>query len=255
MVSVKTRPLTVENGEAAAQIFFDAVRNGTTDVYSIEQREAWDGSAHNPTGWQHKFKATVGFAADLGDKLVGFMTLDTDDYIDLAFVRADLSGRGIGRSLYYLIEAHAISDGTKRLTTEASKKAKPFFERMGWLVQMTNLGEPTFADDILDPSFTMPTASNSTDPACARPLLRPAEMTTIDHPTASIRPPKSSPGQSGRFHRNAHGCPFCYHCRRLGEAIRGILVDSNFRTRGTNDNDGRFPFEEERTFAGMARQR
>ena len=135
MMSIITRPLTVEDGEAAAQIFFDAVHNGTTDVYSIEQREAWGESAPNPAGWQHKFKESVGFAADMGDKLVGFMTLDTDGYIDLAFVRPDLSGRGIGRSLYYLIEARAISDGTKRLTTEASKKAKPFFERMGWIVE------------------------------------------------------------------------------------------------------------------------
>ena len=221
MVSVKTRPLTVENGEAAAQIFFDAVHNGTTDVYSIEQREAWDRSAPNPTGWQHKFKDTVGFAADMGDKLVGFMTLDTDGYIDLAFFRADLSGRGIGRSLYYLIEAHAISDGTKRLTTEASKKAKPFFERMGWLVQTTNLGEPTFADDILDPSFTMPTASNSTDPACARPLLRPAGNDNKRSPNGVDQAAQIEPGPKWPFSLECARMPILLSLSAVGRSHPG----------------------------------
>ena len=76
----------------------------------------------------------MGFAADIDGSLAGFMTLDAGGYIDLAFVRANLSGRGIGQSLYKLIEALAIADGIKRLTTEASKKAKPFFIRMGWHV-------------------------------------------------------------------------------------------------------------------------
>ncbi len=135
MILVTTRPLTVEDGKVAAEIFFDAVHNGTADVYSVEQREAWGGSTPNPNGWLHKFNNIEGFAADTGDSMVGFMTLDAEGYIDLAFVKADLSGRGIGQSLYKLIEARAVADGTKRLTTEASKKAKPFFERMGWHVE------------------------------------------------------------------------------------------------------------------------
>ena len=133
-MTITTRPLALEDGYVAAEIFFDAVHNGTTDVYSIEQRTAWGGSAPNPNGWQNKFENTMGFAADIDGSLAGFMTLDAGGYIDLAFVRANLSGRGIGQSLYKLIEALAIADGIKRLTTEASKKAKPFFIRMGWHV-------------------------------------------------------------------------------------------------------------------------
>ncbi|MDF1669419.1 MAG: GNAT family N-acetyltransferase [Roseovarius sp.] len=124
----------MEDGEAAAGVFFDAVHNGTADVYSIEQRKAWGGATPNPTGWQNIFENTAGFVADIDGSMVGFMTLDADGYIDLAFVRADLSGRGIGQSLHKLIEARAVADGIKILTTEASKKAKPFFMRMGWHV-------------------------------------------------------------------------------------------------------------------------
>ena len=134
MMLITTRPLALEDGDTAADIFFDAVHNGTADVYSSEQRKAWGGSAPNPAGWEHKFKDTGGFAADINGSMVGFMTLDADGYIDLAFVRSDMSGRGIGQSLYKLIEGQAVEDGIKRLTTEASKKAKPFFLRLGWQV-------------------------------------------------------------------------------------------------------------------------
>jgi putative acetyltransferase len=134
MMPITIRRLAMEDGAAAADIFFDAVHNGTVDVYSNAQRTAWGGSAPNPVAWQQKFKDIEGFAADIDGSIVGFMTLDIDGYIDLAFVRSDLSGRGIGQSLYQAIEAEAIAQGLKRLTTQASKKAKPFFGHLGWQV-------------------------------------------------------------------------------------------------------------------------
>jgi len=40
MMPITTRPLALEDGEAGVGIFFDAVHNGTADVYSSEQRKA-----------------------------------------------------------------------------------------------------------------------------------------------------------------------------------------------------------------------
>ncbi|KZL05003.1 putative N-acetyltransferase YafP [Pseudovibrio axinellae] len=134
MATVSIRPLSAEDGETAAHIFFDAVHQGAAEFYSIEQRIAWAGSAPNPSGWQIRLCGVSGFAADIDGEMVGFMTLDSDGYIDLAFVRTDASGKGIGQRLYKMIEAQAIQNKTPKLTTHASKKAKPFFERMGWCV-------------------------------------------------------------------------------------------------------------------------
>ncbi|ASM71210.1 MULTISPECIES: GNAT family N-acetyltransferase [Roseobacteraceae] len=131
---IEIRPLTPEDAETAAEIFFDAVHYGTADVYSLEQRTAWAGRVVNPNGWLRKFENTSGFAADIDDSMVGFMTLDAAGYIDLAFVKAELSGRGIGKLLYRQIEARAKAENLPRLTSEASTKAKPFFMRMGWQV-------------------------------------------------------------------------------------------------------------------------
>ncbi|KEJ95398.1 Acetyltransferase, GNAT family [Pseudosulfitobacter pseudonitzschiae] len=133
-MAIHIRPLTAEDGEAAAAIFFDAVHKGTADVYSAAQRRAWAGAAPSPTRWRKRFADVSGVAAEVDGVMAGFMTLDADGYIDLAFVRSDLSGRGVGRAIYDRIEARARAEGIARLTTEASKKARPFFERMGWQV-------------------------------------------------------------------------------------------------------------------------
>lgn len=133
-MAIHLRPLTAEDGEAAAAIFFDAVHRGAADVYSAAQRRAWAGAAPSPTRWRKRFADVSGVAAEVNGEMAGFMTLDAAGHIDLAFVRSDLSGRGVGRAIYDRIEARARAEGLARLTTEASKKAKPFFARLGWQV-------------------------------------------------------------------------------------------------------------------------
>lgn len=77
--------------------------------------------------------------ADLNGTPAGFMTIDASGYIDLAFVRPGALGMGVGWLLYRAIEARAEQLGVVRLTTEASKKARPFFERQGWTVEREQL--------------------------------------------------------------------------------------------------------------------
>lgn len=133
-MAIHIRPLTAEDGETAAAVFFDAVHKGTADVYSAAQRRAWAGAAPNPARWRRRFADISGVAAEVDGGMAGFMTLDAEGYINLAFVRSDLSGRGVGRALYDRIEALARAGGMGQLTVEASKTARPFFERMGWRV-------------------------------------------------------------------------------------------------------------------------
>jgi putative acetyltransferase len=117
----RIRSLAVEDGEIAGEIFFDAVHRGAAEHYTPEERLAWAGASPNPS--------------ELDGTPAGFMTIDPEGYIDLAFVRSDAAGKGIGWRLYLAIEERAKQLGIVRLTTEASKKAKPFFERQGWTVE------------------------------------------------------------------------------------------------------------------------
>lgn len=133
-MSATIRPLTPKDSAQAAQVLFDAIHIGTADVYSQKQRQAWAGTRPDTDGWRDRFVAVQGFAADVGGQLVGYMTVDKTGYIDLAFVSPNAMGKGIGRSLYRAIENHAREIGVKALSTQASRKARPFFKCMGWLV-------------------------------------------------------------------------------------------------------------------------
>jgi putative acetyltransferase len=132
--TVRIRPLRPTDSAQAVQVFFDAIHRGTADVYSAAQRQAWAGARPDTDGWRNRLVGVQGFAAEIAGQLVGFMTIDETGYIDLAFVSPDAMGKGVGRELYDAVEHRARVLGVTALSTHASKKARPFFERMGWSV-------------------------------------------------------------------------------------------------------------------------
>ena len=77
------------------------------------------------------------FVAEVDAQIAGFMTLEPDGHIDLAFVRADLIGRGVGRELYTAVRKEALPKDMSRLYSEASDSARPFFEQQGWTLLET----------------------------------------------------------------------------------------------------------------------
>jgi putative acetyltransferase len=134
MTPLTIRPLRAEDEPEAARVFFDAVREGTREHYTEAQRRAWAGEPPGPESWRDRLKGVGGFAAEEGGRLVGFMTIGGAGYgyIDLAFVAPAALGRGVGWRLYRAVEAKARELGATALTTEASRMARPFFERQGW---------------------------------------------------------------------------------------------------------------------------
>jgi putative acetyltransferase len=133
-MTLTIRLLHLEDAPQAAQVFFDAVREDTAAVYTEAQRRAWAGNAPDPEGWANRIRGMDGFATEQDGQLVGFMTIDATGHIDLAFVAPQVHGQGVGWRLYAAIEARARKLGATALTTEASRMARPFFERQGWSV-------------------------------------------------------------------------------------------------------------------------
>ncbi len=134
MTDFVIRPLHPEDATMAAQVVFDAVREGTRGHYTEAQRRAWAGEAPDPQGWRNRLKGMEGFAAEQEGRLLGFMTIDAAGFVDLAFVAPAALGRGVGWQLHRAVEARARKLGASMLTTEASRMARPFFERQGWSV-------------------------------------------------------------------------------------------------------------------------
>lgn len=134
MESLNIRKFTDGDATATAQVYFDAVRLGTTEYYDERQRKAWAEKVPDTDVWRERLQSQHSFVAQLDARLVGLMTLDDHGHIDLAFVVPDLIGKGVARALYEKIEAEAVRRGIGRLDTEASYLAQRFFKRQGWSV-------------------------------------------------------------------------------------------------------------------------
>lgn len=122
------------DAEATARIYFDAVRIGARDYYDEAQRQAWASSVPDTLPWRARLRSQASFVAERDGAIVGFMTLKPDGCIDLAFVAPEAMGTGVARQLYERLLAEAAAMGLRRLHTEASHLARPFFQRQGWSV-------------------------------------------------------------------------------------------------------------------------
>ena len=68
-------------------------------------------------------------------QIVGFSSITTQGYLHSMFVHKDFQGKGIATMLLNEIEQHATATGIKRITSEVSLTARPFFEKRGYIVE------------------------------------------------------------------------------------------------------------------------
>lgn len=134
---MKIRRYRQSDAVQIAQVFFDAVRQGAADKYSQAEREAWAPALVDAETWDRRLQKMHTLVAEDGSGVAGFMTLEDDGHIDLAFVRPDVMGQGVAGALYEALLEAAVDAGTPRLYAEASHLARSFFEKRGWQVIAT----------------------------------------------------------------------------------------------------------------------
>ncbi len=74
-------------------------------------------------------------AVNRQSQIVGFSSITPQGYLHSMFVHKDFQGRGIATILLEEIERYAIAAGIKRITSEVSLTARPFFEKYGYVVE------------------------------------------------------------------------------------------------------------------------
>jgi len=134
MTDVRIRRFRDADAAATARVFYDTVHHATQDFYDDAQRKAWAPRVPDLEPWLARIRPQTAFVAERNGKVIGFMTLRGDGYIDLAYVAPDVVGKGVAKALYDAILADAGNAGLARLTSEASHLARRFFERQGWRV-------------------------------------------------------------------------------------------------------------------------
>lgn len=127
------RPYAAQDCAGCWQVFFDAVQGGTQDHYDQAQRDAWCAHVPEPTPANcARLSDVTTFVAHVGSSVVGFMSMEADGHLDMAFVAPAYMRRGVAAALHDNVLQSARKMHLCQMTTEASHLARRFFARQGW---------------------------------------------------------------------------------------------------------------------------
>ncbi|EJT05435.1 GNAT family N-acetyltransferase [Rhizobium sp. CCGE 510] len=127
------RPYTPSDIDATIDIFLRAIREVSSKDYSPAEIEAW-ARVEDRSRWAERRISRPAWIAEFDRKPVGFSDLTGDGCLDMMFVHPEFQRFGIASLLLSRVEDEALRLGFGRIYTEASRTARPFFERKGFRV-------------------------------------------------------------------------------------------------------------------------
>lgn len=116
------------------QLFYDTVHEINICDYTQEQVDTWAPENMSYETWVEKLQTKLTYVVEENGQIVGFGQLESDGHIDCFYCHNEYQRKGIGSMLLNHIEKTARALGIKRLFTEASITAKPFFQILGFSV-------------------------------------------------------------------------------------------------------------------------
>lgn len=116
------------------QLFADTISKVCSSDYDTQQIKVWTSSIENKKCWSDMILNQFVLVAQLEKKILGFATLDNGNYIDFLYVHKYYQRQGLAYQLYTHIENEAIRQEQTELTSDVSKTARPFFEKVGFEV-------------------------------------------------------------------------------------------------------------------------
>lgn len=138
---ITIRPGNIRDLTEMQKLYVDTITTICKDDYSQEQIKAWTSSIENTQRWTDILTSQFILITELDDKIVGYISLYNNNYIDLLFVHKDYQRQGIADKLYVEIEKEAIKQKGTFLSADVSKTARPFFEKKGFITikEQTNI--------------------------------------------------------------------------------------------------------------------
>ena len=123
-----------EDYAALGAVMFEAVRGGESP-YSEAQRAAWVPTLRGDSEWDARLADQhVVLAEGRDHAILGFMSLAPGGYIDFAFIRPEMRGKGLFRRAHDAKEVRSNAQAVARLWVHASLMAEPAFAALGFTV-------------------------------------------------------------------------------------------------------------------------
>ncbi|GLT13606.1 GNAT family N-acetyltransferase [Vibrio algivorus] len=133
--TIHIRHYQVSDAQILRQLFFNTVRLVNTKDYTQAQVTAWAPSDYDEQVWAQHMQTLNPLVAEIDGKIVGYADLQSDGLIDHFFCHHQYQGCGVGKALMQSILELAKQRNIHTLYSHVSKTAKPFFERLGFVVE------------------------------------------------------------------------------------------------------------------------
>ncbi len=131
-MTITLRPYRDGDTPALIALFRETIHSVNRRDYKPAQLAAWAPAEINEAVWADRQAENDTQLAEIDGELAGFTELTAAGHLHMLFVHKDHQGRGIASALLAAAEEQARADGHRRMTTDASLTAQPFFARKGF---------------------------------------------------------------------------------------------------------------------------
>ena len=151
------RPYTAADRAAMVTVYYRAIREGAAAFYSEAERAAWATSSVPNPDKPDKLLDQWCYVAEENGHLTGFMSMEPQGHLDMAFVLPEVMGNGTAAALYETLMAHARAGGLRHFTVKAAHQSSRFLARRGWQVdRFERMPADGQVYDIFHMSLTLP---------------------------------------------------------------------------------------------------
>ena len=126
------RRLLDDEYEDVVKLITQTVHSVCADDYTKEELDAWAPSKFDVPKFRQNLSESLNLAAFEKGKLVGFISLERNGYINRLYTHKDFLHRGIASALFKKAEGWAMKNGICELSLDSSKTAEGFYIKMGF---------------------------------------------------------------------------------------------------------------------------
>ena len=146
------RRLLDDEYEDVVKLITDTVHTVCSKDYTKEELDAWAPENFDIKKFRSNLSHCLNLAALEKGKIVGFISMERNGYINRLYTHKDYLCRGIATALYERAEAWAKEKGICEISLDSSKTAKNFYLKLGFResgISVINHGDVIFRNSVM----------------------------------------------------------------------------------------------------------
>jgi putative acetyltransferase len=126
---ISIRPALINDLKEIQTLFVETIETVCKNDYLPEQIKVWTSSIEHTKRWTDRLQSQYFLIALIDNKIIGYSSLQDEDYLDFLYIHNAFQRQGIANRLYNEIKIEAITRGSTILNSYVSITAIPFFEK------------------------------------------------------------------------------------------------------------------------------